>query len=31
MGKKGNMGDLAPDPDLKNPADIGVLPPVPAL
>lgn len=31
MGKKGNMGDLAPDPDLKNPAEIGVLPPVPTL
>ncbi len=26
MGKKGNLGDLAPDPDLtvKNPADLGV-------
>jgi cytochrome c peroxidase len=26
MGKKGNLGDLAPNPDLnvKNPADIGV-------
>jgi len=25
MGKKGNLGDIAPDPTLKNPADIGVL------
>jgi cytochrome c peroxidase len=25
MGKKGNMGDLAPAPDLQNPADIGVF------
>ena len=24
-GKQGNLGDLAPNPDLKNPADIGVL------
>jgi len=31
MGKKGNLGDLAPNPDLKNPANIGVLPPVPLL
>jgi cytochrome c peroxidase len=29
MGKKGNLGDLAPNPDLdvKNPADIGVYAP----
>jgi cytochrome c peroxidase len=25
MGKKGDLGDLAPNPDKKNPADIGVL------
>jgi cytochrome c peroxidase len=25
MGKKGNLGDLAPNPDLKNPAEIGVV------
>src|SRR5688572_25227257 len=25
LGKKGNLGDLAPNPDLKNPADIGVF------
>jgi len=25
MGKKGNFGDLAPNPDLKDPAKIGVL------
>lgn len=25
MGKKGDLGDLAPEPNLKNPADIGVL------
>lgn len=31
MGKKGNMGDLAPDPDLKDPAEIGVLPPIPPM
>ena len=31
MGQKGNFGDLAPNPDLKNPAEIGVLPPIPAL
>jgi cytochrome c peroxidase len=31
MGKKGNMGDLAPNPDLKDPSEIGVLPPVPKL
>jgi cytochrome c peroxidase len=24
-GKKGNLGDIAPDPTLKNPAEIGVL------
>jgi cytochrome c peroxidase len=24
-GKKGNLGDLAPTPDRKNPAEIGVL------
>ena len=23
MGKKGNLGDLAPNPDVKNPADSG--------
>ena len=23
MGKRGHMGDLAPNPDLKNPADLG--------
>ncbi len=23
MGRKGNLGDLAPNPDLKNPAEIG--------
>jgi cytochrome c peroxidase len=27
MGRKGNLGDLAPDPTLKNPAQIGVLVP----
>ncbi len=26
-GKKGNLGDLAPNPDLKNPAGIGVIMP----
>ncbi|HZR81026.1 MAG TPA: cytochrome c peroxidase [Candidatus Binatia bacterium] len=31
MGKKGNLGDLAPNPDQKNPADLGALPPVPQL
>jgi cytochrome c peroxidase len=31
MGKKGNMGDLAPNPDLKDPAEIGALPPFPEL
>jgi cytochrome c peroxidase len=25
MGRKGNLGDLAPNPDKKNPAEIGVL------
>jgi cytochrome c peroxidase len=25
MGRKGNLGDLAPNPDLKNPAEIGVV------
>jgi len=25
MGRKGNLGDLAPNPDLKNPAGIGVI------
>jgi cytochrome c peroxidase len=25
MGRKGNLGDLAPNPDRKNPADIGVI------
>jgi cytochrome c peroxidase len=25
MGRKGSLGDLAPNPDLKNPADIGVF------
>jgi cytochrome c peroxidase len=31
MGKKGNMGDVGPDPDLTNPVQVGVLPPVPQL
>lgn len=25
LGRKGNLGDLAPNPDLKNPAEIGFL------
>ena len=25
MGRKGNLGDLAPNPDRKNPAGIGVI------
>jgi cytochrome c peroxidase len=29
MGKKGNVGDLAPSPDLNNPVQIGVMPPIP--
>jgi cytochrome c peroxidase len=29
MGRKGNLGDIAPNPDLKNPADLGALPPIP--
>lgn len=29
MGKKGNMGDIGPPPDLKNPVDLGVMPPIP--
>ncbi len=29
MGKKGNLGDLAPNPDLKNPAEMGVFGPEP--
>jgi cytochrome c peroxidase len=29
MGKKGNLGDLAPNPDLKDPAHIGAFPPFP--
>jgi cytochrome c peroxidase len=24
-GKKGDVGDLAPNPDLKNPAELGVF------
>jgi cytochrome c peroxidase len=28
MGRKGNMGDLAPNPDVKNPADLGLYGPV---
>ena len=30
LGKKGNLGDLAPNPDLKNPADLGLYGPVAA-
>src|SRR5262249_45711213 len=29
MGKKGNVGDIAPTPDLNNPVQIGVMPPIP--
>jgi cytochrome c peroxidase len=29
MGKKGNVGDIAPSPDLTNPVQIGVMPPIP--
>jgi len=29
LGKKGHLGDVAPNPDLKNPAEIGALPPLP--
>jgi len=29
LGKKGHLGDIAPNPDLKNPAEIGALPPIP--
>jgi len=25
MGRKGHLGDLAPNPDLKNPAEIGIV------
>ena len=25
MGRKGNLGDIAPNPTLKNPAEIGLL------
>jgi len=28
LGKKGHMGDLAPNPDIKNPADLGLYGPV---
>jgi cytochrome c peroxidase len=27
MGKKGHLGDLAPEPTAKNPAEIGVVVP----
>jgi cytochrome c peroxidase len=29
MGKKGNVGDIAPTPDLDNPVQVGVMPPIP--
>lgn len=29
MGRKGNMGDIGPSPDLKNPVLLGVMPPIP--
>jgi len=31
MGRKGNLGDVAPNPDLKNPATLGAMPPLPIL
>jgi cytochrome c peroxidase len=30
LGKKGHLGDLAPNPDVKNPADVGLYGPVAA-
>jgi cytochrome c peroxidase len=31
MGRTGNHGDLAPNPDLKDPATLGAMPPMPIV